>query len=1855
MMDFNLILLIAGLGLLALVLLFALWGFLAGFKRELSCTLVFIILLVLAWLVFGNSGVLLNYDGGLVGTVRNMLNLPAKDATLWETVLDFLRNMDGLNLESLLVEGKETYDLVYSITSGVATLALLFVSTLAIIIITPIIRLLSHFVILIIKGVKRHRARSRRKRGIVAEEKDKDPVDETANDSVLVLHGIEEEDDAIVTISENQLPKPKKTKKRLLGALTGALKGAFLIILLFAPISGIYSIASSATPETRELISDLVSGDTNKEEVAGGTNIVDTAFDIVDAYGESGIGKFVEGSSYFFGESVSTLFFDSMFAIETKTQNIKLREELIAFINAINALNGNIEIGTWTPEEVQNALNALKDSKLLPEIMPAGIEFASELEMIKNYLEDADQVKEFLALTDINWDKDLELIFDAIAQIYALEILPIENEGFLTMDPEGLRKALGYLGETELFNAALPIGVKIAFTLDMVKDLVGEDFDLDASNIDWGKELLNIVDIYEAFLGYGIESMDELTGVEMNDLVERLVVENFATTVKVLEELVETQLFTGIVVPVLDAIVDNKLGDGEYGEFVSLLDLKALTVEDWKEDFTSLVTIAKLAVDDLNALSLDIKQMDIESDDAIAAMKTIIQELFTLNILGDDSTKNQLIHKVLVKFDLVNEEDILDENKNSIFANINWENLPGNPGEIQVFLDLVDAYAEFIKLEGVDITNFDFDIDALLENEESIDVIVSALEAIIESEVIINLVSPLVNKYVLPITNEFDDDNLVSDIVSGIGSKAVAEEIVEIIKAFKSAQNLGLFQVPSKGLGALKYENVDDIKHIINTIFDSQLFEGFEGRIIRIIFKATKLLDIEKGLLEIEGINYDDEQAKLIGFIDELAYILQDPEFKLVDEEGNIDLDLEYLTKHENFKHIMDAFAIIVGTYTIDEEGNFIESEEGSKIIEALLPDIYKQYVKDMVPADFQGLVDILGLENFTGAELAGDIRHFMFIAQQLVEMDVQNIIVGKPIEITNVLDNVSNIIDAFLDMHMFANNGSEIMAWGYNYAKDMLAGSMELPEVSAEDFDKINWREEGETAKGIIAFVIDFLVINDLTTSESIMDFVSNQGFLENSFITTENVNDVIDILSQVLTLQTVEVVLEIGFKVVVDPLVEDGTIDNFWENGMTGEQLAEDVQAIVNVLSIVVNNTDILEYYKADFNCDIEIPSDEVLNQIIDELAGLNLLVGNGDQLFAFIINKVGDMLADTMTLPVVEPSDFEDYDWRLEVENIKDIVTSVIDLLFTNELKSVDAITEWIESEGYRKTSYVTTENLNKVIDIVSQVLSLQTIEVVLGIGFDGAIDMLVKDGTIEDFWNGEIEGADLAEDLQSLVDILDIVVNDSKFVEYWRANFDCEIEIPEVTIFHNILDKVFNLNLIDGYEAKIFNFALGKVLTDDSIITLDDLKLDSIENWDNEFDVIKGILTVAFEVLENNNINTLDDLMNFDLSMNNLLEHVNDTNVNFVADLIDTINSSKIVENVLPAAIRIASDMAADAGYDVSFLEDLTGSELSHDIGLIADIIRVVGTLRVEDFIVAEGEFTIDYETRNLDELFKAVQQIINHIGDFNLITKHDDELFALILNEVFSMAGLTDISVSADDYKDLTPSTIFDNLHDIVEVVRLAAKGNKLVSVKNGLDYIEDVTADFMTAVTGRNVNSIADIIIEVSEIELLIPVLPQVVKYALGLAELPLDLSFLETAVDNGDLSGQALCADIASIGYIVKELVAFGALDIYKDNVITEVKRENLTNVFNYIGNLNIFTCAQEEWAASIFNFAFETVNLGYDKTYTADDFSYLTDELWAEDFTAIADVVYMLSQAALEVFEGEIKLDEISSLMNS
>ena len=412
-MDFNLILLFAGLGLLALVALCALLGYIAGLKRELTCIAVFIVLLVLTWLVFGDAATILNAKFGQ--SVANMLGInDSSIVTLWDAIVAYAKTIIP-NGESLLVEGKETYNLFLSVVSTVCRAAGLLVGTIAILIICPIIRFITFIVRLIVKKAK---ANKQKAKGV--------EVNEIKVDEQVVVDNEGDDEEAIITTEENPLKK-RNSKHRLLGAAAGAVKGLFVAVLVCVPLSGITSILDTASAETEKLLSDVVNGEV-KVEVSNSTNPVEMAFDFAEAYDNSAIGKFDGISAFFFKESFSQRLFDQMLKMELADEKVYLTDEIKVFIEAANTLEGNVNFKSMSKEEFAAVLNALKESKLVAKLMPVIIEYAAEMESVNDIL--GDEKVAFLDLRYIDWKGDIDLVLDAVIEAYDLGLFPISDITF---------------------------------------------------------------------------------------------------------------------------------------------------------------------------------------------------------------------------------------------------------------------------------------------------------------------------------------------------------------------------------------------------------------------------------------------------------------------------------------------------------------------------------------------------------------------------------------------------------------------------------------------------------------------------------------------------------------------------------------------------------------------------------------------------------------------------------------------------------------------------------------------------------------------------------------------------------------------------------------------------------------------------------------------------------------------------------------------------------------------------------------------------------------------------------------------------------------------------------------------------------------------------------------------------------------------------------------------------------------------------------------------------------------------------------------------------------------------------------
>lgn len=1826
MMDFNLILLLVGLGLLAIVILFALWGFLAGLKRELKCTAVFFILLLLAWLVFGNSGILLNYSGTAgIDAIRGALSLPTKDATLWETIVDYLNTIEGFNGEVLLVEGKEMYNLIFNISSAVATMLLLVVATLAVIIITPIIRFISHIVWLIVRAVKKKKAKKRAAAGLEEPQVEaSEPKDAEAQDAVVVLKGLEGADDVVVTVTENELPEAKKTKKRIWGAVVGALKGVFLIILLFAPISGIYSVLKTVTPQTRELISDLANGNTDQKTVAETEGPTDVVFDFVDTYGESGIGKFVESSSYFFGQSFSTLLFDSAAKIQTTNQTIKLREELVVFIEAVNALHGNIELGTWTDDEIAKALDALKDSKLLPEVMPAAIEYAYEMEFIKEALTKATQEAPFLKLRNINWDKDIEKLLDALKVVYQLDIFPLEDFNYLTLNPEKLRQITDILGSTEFINQVFPVLIRTVVKLDAVEKLIGPFTQkLAIDSVDWKKELSNLVDIYAFFQAYGYTALEEITSASTNDLIENIVVDHFDTTVSILDKLIEMQLFGTTLIPVGQNAIDHFLSkeDGEYVEFANILNLKALTAENWKADFHSILESAKLAIQELDALTLDVKQMDLESEEALDAIKTILSNVLRLNILGNDETKNELLIAVFKKFNLFDVDDLYVQKEGSnelisILTNVNWETIAEGDGkedigEIQTLLNLVDVYAEFIQLDEVDIKNFQFDWETMLDNDNAVDILVSALEELVDSELVVSLINPAVNKYVLPITNSYDDDHLIQDIVNQIGSETIAREIINIVEAVKSANDLGLFKIKSEGLGALQYDRIEDMVTIIDTVFESQLFKGYEGRIIRIVFKATGLLDIEKGVLN--DIDYTGERDKIVGFLYAVEGILKDPEFELVNEEGKINLDLEYLTQPEIFSQIMNGTEILLGTFVRDEDGNFIETG-GSKLVETLLPYVYDSFLKDLIPADFVELTEILDLDNLTGEQLARDVKRLVYIAGQLVEMDLQTILVGKPIVYTDKLENIYNIIDVLLDIDMFKPCGNEVFAWTINYLADHLAGQYNIEHVTAEDFASVDWQMEATIAKEMITEIIDFLEVNDLVSTDQLQEFIQNGDYLNDTFVTNDNANRLLSILSHFTSLNTIECLLPVLFQAVVSELEDKQIIEDFWRGSLTGEQLVEDLNDIYAIASIVVNDMHVVEYWQVNFDCEMPLPEAEHINQVLDKIFGLNLVQGFEGPIVNYVLEKY---LPNNLPFTVEDFAVNEIQDWNQEVTVIKEFVETALIVLVQNHFVTINGVVDAIQNGNLNDPAFVNEFITDLNIVFVSQFMEIASgstlianlLPSLLVYGIGQVETVGIELSFMDDFTSEELQN-----DLVVLSQIVKAFGNmgGSELI----LNQDIVIDVKSV---NTILGLINELNLVTKHEAELFSTLINKAFETanltDFTLTAEDL---ADVDWDNDFASLQQIVTIIGEFATEQLLISVSDLVEYvKNATNNLADVLVESNVTKVVDIVKVVANMGVVRSLLPQALEYGIEKAAGAGYDLSFLKDaeLTGDELGDDLVTIANIAMDLLELKALDI----------YKGNPVSELSEdALRDLSYQLSQLHILGKYANDWMAFGVN--FGLDQLAkaipgfDFTVRyvADDFATLTSENWAEDTASLGEaLVRLShildetfQDGFTITNIKEFIQQKQYMNEQYLTDTTIDNVFAALSEVIGMNVLETIVS---DFVEYGVEKAVAAgYDVDFLLPIATN-----KVIASDLLMLADIAKVAIQFGALEYINTKDIAQLQLTLLGSAVESLNEMQLFALARNEWAALVANTVLKLVNI--DRQVEASEFGELTEADWA------------------------------------
>lgn len=1822
-MDFKLILLLVGMGLLLMVMLYALWGFFGGLKRELKCTAVLLILLLLGWLIYSDPAVIMGANiPKFVTSLFSSLGVEGEAASTWEVILQILQNQVP-NGHALFIEGREAYELAYDLVAGVLRGVGLVGITVTMIFLSATVRLVSHIVKLIVAAVKKKKAANDTNAEASAEVSNSS-LEEEEPEQVVVLKGIEGADDVLVDVSENEYT-PKPVTKRIWGAVVGFVKACVVICIAFVPLSGVVSVLDSASEDTRELVSDLVNGDvqfTEGEE----NDIVEIIYDFVDDYKKSPLGVVVESSSYFFGDSFSSLLFDATFNFTTDSQKIYLREELISLIEVANALEGNVDYKHLEQSKLEAALDELKDSKLLKEAMPILVEYAYETESFRQMLVNSNQEAAFLQLRYVDWNNDVDVLLDALKVVYTLDVFS-EDFNPLTLEAGKVREIAKYLNETELLENAFPIAINVALKLDAVQDLMKDStFKPTLTNVDWDKELLILVDAYEEFQNLGITSFE---GNALDIVLDAIFLNNNEDVAKeIFSDIVHMSLFTSVITPVVERIVDAKfaeLNEGQFKSLVGVLPIEKLSASEWESDLHILVDLASEFYD-LGVFGFELANMDLTSDKAVQALKNAVD--MTFGTLGTETQEARYGLNLLRKDDaLVKVIDWAFKNYKIVAPdaelNLGVVNLPKEGSALK---SLIDVYAQLVAYPEFDLVGGKIDYIALLEKDNIGELITSALEALVESDIFLNALAPIIDYKVGPYAEKYEAKDILDSVLSNLESEELVEEVKLLVEAVFSARDLGLLAVPGNGLKAIDFSKTDEMKVIINALCDSRIIDGLEARILKVILKIAKI-DVELSLLEVD---YDNEQELLNAFIDELAPLLQKEEFKVFDENNKLAINPEFLLEKDNVQIIINAIQIIFGDYEQETTGSVLATN--------LILPVYEQVLKDKIPTDYFDLVDSLKLEELTSEEIANDARILAYVADQLVEFGIYELPYGGTVHFASEFANKKseNILRALADINILEKHPEGILAAIINFAVDMYnkkaANPIEMDRLTAADFEGIVWSQEVNTLVDAFQKALKLLNDNHYTQSGQIEVFITNKSYLSEEFLTVENGNKALDVLESLVQLQVISPIVKAADDYIYFNLLKVGlSLDTLLD--LTNEELTQDLVTIVGVARKAVN-LGALEYvYNKDVSyIDYEIIASMLYDENGYDLSDLNTLQKHYAQLVSelgiFAIKQFAPNLDFTIT-PAKLAQLLANIDVVNDAEQLSIIVSTLGEAIHELDDHSLNEVIDFAQSiksvdDIFGNREIVRNKNVERLSTVLDSLSKLTSLEATGERVFNYAVrKVLVNIDPEFESLRGTLTGAELVSDLASLSTLSDgIISNDLVYLMLGEKVWDLDEE--KLT---EMFATVFGLNVVNNNNEFVVRYAANKLV---SMLKLNNFEFEIADNAFKDFTVSTWVsdqkllaetlartLVIAFEDLKLDSVTAVKEFIS-DKKYADLDTYTTEL-VEALGGVVSNIFDLETVGVLLNPFVSLVFDYieyieinGKEIDLDLHYLQiALENQVISHDM-LAEDILTLV---EMAVIAINNGAFDLVKDFNNAPLNLAGYKDAVAKLGELNILAyneSHSAKTASALVNAIFSYLG----------YGFRTSETNFNSLSVKEWRADSSKLGEVVVEVANildslGLNTIAEIKAfnfkDYQSYVDDTNIDLAVELAQTLLEFNSGVEFIPLLADY--GLPKVANKLHSKEQLVNvefdflKGTLTCETLHNDVYVLGQIAKEALAFGAFEYINTKDIQDLELVHIANIVDELANLNLYTSVREEWFVLAAQIATDTTNSYF--RLTADDFA--------------------------------------------
>ena len=577
------------ISMIVLLLLSVLFGFLRGLKKSIFYIVFYLIGIVVFFISLGGmTNALLNFNLSGMNIRINGILIESLNDSVPEVLRSFLAKSNDADLSGMFVKGSESYILVTSLLTFAAQLVL----TIGFIVVFQIVYRLIIWILWLIFGKKSNGMRRVSVKGKVI----------------------------------------NPSKNRLLGGVMGLVPGLISIFMLFVPISGIFSVASSLTAGKDQ---DGVSfGDYLSEEDYRSLQKA------LGSYEESAPGKVFNIIVSQDGTSLDVMIFDKITSVRIDDRDINIRKDLEnigrfastmissglfdVLSNDNFTTNELIEIVKENSDEIKDAFAKLGDAQLIDLVMNTGIEYLDSSRLVNEKMELSTESIYYENLKKLDWSSEFGQIGSILNSIIdVLDVLPEEEKNkpmsqlssfnSETMDELDSDKATNALNnfvdelfKSSLINEAAYAGLEYVYNRDNIKEIVGEVDSKALRNVDLKDDLVKVVSALESVI---VISINNFTNINLQNLSNQSV-----ELKNIIDELLELGVFKVVEDHVIDYAITNYVEkDPNISKFVDVEELRKLKRADFKVELGALVeTFGKLGeqtdlfdleeVEDKNAL-----------------------------------------------------------------------------------------------------------------------------------------------------------------------------------------------------------------------------------------------------------------------------------------------------------------------------------------------------------------------------------------------------------------------------------------------------------------------------------------------------------------------------------------------------------------------------------------------------------------------------------------------------------------------------------------------------------------------------------------------------------------------------------------------------------------------------------------------------------------------------------------------------------------------------------------------------------------------------------------------------------------------------------------------------------------------------------------------------------------------------------------------------------------------------------------------------------------------------------------------------------------------------------------------------